>query len=634
MLAVALGRAVVESLWQLTLVGAVAATLALAVRGARWRYGLWSGALGSGVGWFVWTFVTGMNAQAQVPAGSQGFVPLVRGLGMGEAGVGPTSKGLGLFEFVALLWGVGFAIVAWRTLGQWRSARRLRVRDVWAPRGAWLRVFERVRGELGVSRRVGMLISGAAPGPMVVGWISPVVIVPASVLMMLSPEQVRLVLKHELAHIRRYDHLVNMLQVLVEAVLFYHPVVWWMSHQMRIEREHCCDDAAVRDPGDAMVFARALTELETVRTRSRATLGLHQGGSLMKRIQRILDGSDRRCDMGSVWVLAVLTTVGLIASAGIAHAAINAQSPREDAIGAVRAGFASGVMTEDQARRIYNEIIFPGSDLQKRFDEEIAYLRDQIARGDLSAAEGDQMLTSTERSFPERIERAFRARVLGMSEDEVTLSMLADDLSRMVESGGLSREYADEIYQEQVGLINQKRPAAEDVASMRQRDIGVVAAEVRRALGVAREALDRSVESGALTQEQASARYESILLQYKEVLESSEGDAGDAADTVRSETHTHSAGIAPGLILNRAELDRGYAGPVMSVTLVVDRAKLVQGRTGPIELETTITENEKRGADSAIEDKTHKLTPMDDEYWIHQGVRPLSEYDESFDDGC
>src|SRR5258708_16026583 len=84
---------------------------------------------------------------------------------------------------------------------------------------------------------------------------------PASAVTGLSPTQLELILAHELAHIRRRDYLVNLLQTAVESLLFYHPAVWWVSRRMRIEREHCCDDLAVAAGGNAARYARALAAL-------------------------------------------------------------------------------------------------------------------------------------------------------------------------------------------------------------------------------------------------------------------------------------------------------------------------------------------------------------------------------------
>ena len=101
--------------------------------------------------------------------------------------------------------------------------------------------------------------------PTIVGCLRPVILLPASVVTGLPASHLDAVLAHELAHVRRHDYLVNVLQSLVETLLFYHPAVWWCSRQIRIEREHCCDDLVVEACGDRVVYAHALAQLEELR---------------------------------------------------------------------------------------------------------------------------------------------------------------------------------------------------------------------------------------------------------------------------------------------------------------------------------------------------------------------------------
>src|SRR5262249_59849206 len=96
------------------------------------------------------------------------------------------------------------------------------------------------------------------------------------------------IIAHELAHIRRHDYAVNLLQTLVETLLFYHPAVWWLSNRIRTEREHCCDDVAIAICGDPVGYAQALAELESLRTLSASMAMAATGGSLLSRVRRIL----------------------------------------------------------------------------------------------------------------------------------------------------------------------------------------------------------------------------------------------------------------------------------------------------------------------------------------------------------
>src|SRR2546423_9237055 len=145
------------------------------------------------------------------------------------------------------------------------------------------RVSRRVRA----SRAVRLCRSALVEVPTVVGHLRPIILIPASVITGLTPQQLEAVLAHELAHVRRYDYLFNFLQAAAEVLLFYHPAVWWLSRRVREEREHACDDAAVECVGDVLLYARALAALEALRarhTRSAALALAPDGGFLMQSL--------------------------------------------------------------------------------------------------------------------------------------------------------------------------------------------------------------------------------------------------------------------------------------------------------------------------------------------------------------
>ena len=114
-------------------------------------------------------------------------------------------------------------------------------------------------------------------------------LLPASALAGLSPQQLEAILAHELAHIRRHDYLVNLLQTLVETLLFYHPAVWWLSRRIRVERENCCDDLAVSLCGDPVRVCARRWPISRSCAATPATLVLAAtGGSLLQRVRRLL----------------------------------------------------------------------------------------------------------------------------------------------------------------------------------------------------------------------------------------------------------------------------------------------------------------------------------------------------------
>ena len=120
----------------------------------------------------------------------------------------------------------------------------------------WQEALTKLGAQIPLSRPMPLLVSALVQVPTVVGWLRPVVLVPVGALGGLPAEYLEALLMHELAHIR-HDYLVNMLQSVAEALLFYHPAVWWVSGQIRAERELCCGDVAVSVSGNALTYARA-----------------------------------------------------------------------------------------------------------------------------------------------------------------------------------------------------------------------------------------------------------------------------------------------------------------------------------------------------------------------------------------
>ena len=184
------------------------------------------------------------------------------------------------------LWSLGVLLFSLRLVWATRQISALR-RQAQPAEAAVLAIVGNLQERMKLRRPARVLVSAVADCPSVVGWIRPVLLLPTATVLGLTPQQLEAVLAHELAHILRYDYLVNMLQTVVETLLFYHPAVWWASARIRQERELCCDDLAVECCGNALCYARALTRLERLRaTTPRLALG-SAGGSLLYRIQRL-----------------------------------------------------------------------------------------------------------------------------------------------------------------------------------------------------------------------------------------------------------------------------------------------------------------------------------------------------------
>jgi uncharacterized protein (TIGR03435 family) len=193
--------------------------------------------------------------------------------------------------WVVAAWFVG-AFALWiRLIGAWLVVVRIRSTLVRPAPPEWQQTLNRLKARVGVTRPVRLLTSALVQTPAVIGWLRPVVLAPIGALAGLPSEQIEALLIHELAHIRRHDYLVNIVQSVAEALLFYHPAVWWVSGQIRTEREVCCDDIAVSLTGDAFTYASALAEIESSRPAHLPAVVAANGDSLADRIARLLSQS-------------------------------------------------------------------------------------------------------------------------------------------------------------------------------------------------------------------------------------------------------------------------------------------------------------------------------------------------------
>jgi beta-lactamase regulating signal transducer with metallopeptidase domain len=242
-------------------------------------------------------------------------------------------------------WLVGVILLSVRLLGGWVAVQRLPRRGCRPISGPLAERAAELASRLGVRRPVRFLESSTVTVPIVLGWVRAAILVPAGAVTGLPLAHLEALLAHELAHIRRHDYLVNFLQAAVETMLFYHPAVWWVSHCLRVEREHCCDDLAVRALGDRVTYARALTALETFRGAGAPLVLAGSGGSLLARIRRILGLPPERtgltpAGLGGMMVLALLLTSAVLLCASAADSP-RLQSPSAPTVVAAAARTAA-----------------------------------------------------------------------------------------------------------------------------------------------------------------------------------------------------------------------------------------------------------------------------------------------------
>ncbi len=214
-----------------------------------------------------------------------------------------------------LVWGMGALVFGLRAFASWLWLQRLAHRALEVVDREAQALMRALQSELGVPGSVRLMESTRVRGPFVHGILKPIVFVPLGFVTGMDPVALKAVLAHELAHIRRFDVLVIGLQTLIETLLYYHPVTWWLSRRVTIERECCCDAIAAQACGDPVHLIRTLQRLDALQPLATPALA---GGDLMERILRLL-----RRDPGAGRVPTPLLSVALAMSVTV----ILAQQP-------------------------------------------------------------------------------------------------------------------------------------------------------------------------------------------------------------------------------------------------------------------------------------------------------------------
>ncbi|MCE3603705.1 M56 family metallopeptidase [Massilia sp. P8910] len=321
-----LGWALLDFVWQGLLIGCLAAIVLGLLRGARpqLRYGVGCAAL-------LLCAALPLAGTVQRVLDAQAFttmLPLAAGAMPQLAGGAPVlavqvaSWEPALRQRLPLLmffWSCGAGLLALRLLLGLAWVRRRSQRGQYTHDAAWQARVDRLALRFGLARQVALGLVDDLPGPVTAGWWRPVILVPAALVTGMPPELLEALLAHEMAHIRRCDYLVNLMQSAIEIVLFYHPAVWWLSHRVRIEREQIADDLAASMLGEPRRLALALSELDRFQfSTPQLAHGAH-GGNLMSRIKRLVRPDTEPLN----WKMA-LPILGLSAACAAFYA--NAQS--------------------------------------------------------------------------------------------------------------------------------------------------------------------------------------------------------------------------------------------------------------------------------------------------------------------
>jgi beta-lactamase regulating signal transducer with metallopeptidase domain len=219
-------------------------------------------------------------------------------------------------SIVAAIWFVVFSARLIRLLASFGYTQRIRNYKTHPVDEFWIKRINHLAGKLQISRRIALLESEIVSVPVMTGIFKPMILLPISLVTQLKPDEVEAILLHELAHIRRKDYFVNMLQHFAEIIFFFNPGVLWLSSLIRDEREHCCDDLAIQETRSKEKFIRALVVFQEYHLRdTRLALGFPgQKNHLLGRVKRIITNKNKSLNnMEKIVMIAGIVIFGFFA---------------------------------------------------------------------------------------------------------------------------------------------------------------------------------------------------------------------------------------------------------------------------------------------------------------------------------
>ena len=320
-----LGWAVIHSLWQ----GALAALMVVSVRAmtrdsqAALRCGVEIAALAACFTAFIFTFIINLGVPvadaAYMPLSAVEIVSSVVSSGGDQPAqlIGNTVSVQQIENYAPLLgifWCIGFMLLAVRYSVALAMTHRLRSRGLSPAPADWNNRFRTLVLNAGIFRRVTLHISKNVSGPMTLGFFRPVVLVPASFFSGLPACQIEAILLHEIAHIRRHDYLINLIQTAIKTILFYHPAIHYISKCVDDDREQACDDFAIRYTKDPASLAKGLAALRLHLTpQNFALAATDKRKPLLRRLTRLLapEQSRRKPEQVVTSLAALMVAAGL-----------------------------------------------------------------------------------------------------------------------------------------------------------------------------------------------------------------------------------------------------------------------------------------------------------------------------------
>ena len=341
----ALGWTVLHSLWQGLIIGSISALVLMQseTKSAAFRYRLSLGALLLMLVSSVVTFGLLLDTSNKTMEKDAFDASILRGYVFENTMLNaPTFlEKTALFfndnaPFIVVVWLLGVLFFSLRLVGGLLFIQQLRTQQLVFLESDWQNRVNIFKNKLKISRAVGIAESALVAVPMTLGWLKPLILLPIGTINNMTAGQVEAILAHELAHIAGRDYLINILQSAIEIIFYFNPAVWFISANIRAERENRCDDTAILLSNNALTYAKALLSLQEMQRPDARLFGLtltladnRRKGFLLKRIKRILNQPHNRSHIMEKFIATGLLLAVVTALSFGSNKFLTQQSPTE-----------------------------------------------------------------------------------------------------------------------------------------------------------------------------------------------------------------------------------------------------------------------------------------------------------------
>lgn len=228
-------------------------------------------------------------------------------------------------DLLASMWVLGVMLFSVKLGGSYLFASQLKKRNTEFLPDNIYKGFIELKQKLGIRKYIHIAESKKVNTPMLIGYLKPVILFPVGLINQLTIEETQAILAHELAHIKRNDFIHNLMLSVVEMLFYYHPAVWWISANVRMERENCCDDLAMKLIGDKTIYAKTLLKIEELKTSHIPSLAIplsRNKNQLLHRISRIVNQPQTRSQIRERFIATCLLFTFFF---GFGHSAIDSK---------------------------------------------------------------------------------------------------------------------------------------------------------------------------------------------------------------------------------------------------------------------------------------------------------------------